>query len=419
MATFVSVSTLAVEPTISDVVVRQRWPWSRHVDIDYVLTCDSTQRMDVALAAYEGDTPLTIPVMEALSGDVFGVARGARRMVFDPMKTEYTNQPLSRFKAMLTPSPSPVYMIVDLTNAPGSLASVEYIYPGDGRLVTEGRHTNVWFDVTNDPAYATDRLVLRRVSAGTVLMNPSANTPVTLTRDFYAGVFEVTQRQWELIMGNTPSKFNNSAYYATRPVETVSYESIRGAADGTPPINWPATGTAVATNSFLGKLRQLTGLSTFDLPTEAQWAHLCRAGTSTLYNDGDAGVNFDGDNAMTNAWMELLGRYKYNGGLVNGITAAPANSAPEYGTALVGSYQANAWGVYDTHANVFEWCRDWYTNTLVSAIDPEGPLTGATRSLRSGTLVYQPALCVASTRSYAAPGAGGYTSGFRIVVLLP
>ena len=105
---------LAGAPKVSDVVVRQRWPWNGKVSIDYVLTCDDTQRVDVALAAYEGETSLALPE-ESLSGDLYSVAQGMRRIVWDPSKSDYTNATLTQFRVTLTPTLSPVYMIVDLT----------------------------------------------------------------------------------------------------------------------------------------------------------------------------------------------------------------------------------------------------------------------------------------------------------------
>jgi formylglycine-generating enzyme required for sulfatase activity len=90
---------------------------------------------------------------------------------------------------------------------------------------------------------------------------------VTLTKDFYIGVFEVTQKQWELVMSNWPSCFNNIDVREVRPVEQVSYNDIRGSTTG---AGWPVNSNVDAT-SFMGKLRQKTGIEAFDLPTEAQW----------------------------------------------------------------------------------------------------------------------------------------------------
>ena len=138
-----ALNALAAEPTISDVVVRQRWPWSKLVDIDYVLTADPTQRVDVAVNAYNGSVSLALPT-ESLSGDLYNISEGLHRIVWDPTVTSYTNNVvLTKFRVGLVQTPVPVYMIVELTKNAATDAQIEYIYPSDARLETNGRFTNV------------------------------------------------------------------------------------------------------------------------------------------------------------------------------------------------------------------------------------------------------------------------------------
>lgn len=375
--------------TVSDVTVRQRWPWSRLVDIDYMLTGDPTQRADVSVTAFNGSETLSLPDT-SLSGDLYSVAQGTRRIVWDPMKTAYTNQTLTQFRVDLTPTNPPVYMIVDLTKSAGADGQIEYVYPGDARLETYGRFTNVWFGVTNESVYATDKIVLRRVSAGTFNMGEGAGVTVTLTKDFYVGVFEVTAVQWDRVM-------NNNSTSGKLPKNNVSYDDIRGSTNDMPRIDWYTTGSAVSPTNFIGRLRVKTGLGTFDLPTEAQWEYLCRAGTTSYYSDGVSTSSSD-----TNI-LNRLGWWSGNSGTV----------AHE-----VGGKEANGWGLYDTHGNLFEFCLDW-SGTIIGVSDPTGPVSGSNRGRRGGSGWNNAASSASAIRNSNIPSYVGVNNGFRMVRTLP
>ena len=239
VALFVSMAALKAQPTISNVTVKQRWPWSRLVDIDFELECEPEASMDIVVEAYDDSFRLTLPPA-SLSGDLAGVQRGALRIVWDPTITDYISDGvLPKFRVELTPIPVPLYMIVDLTKSAEDEEQIKYVYESDltnnvwgswvkNPVTNDGTVVKsvVWTGVTNDLTYVTDKLVLRRIPKGTFKMYGGVST--TLTEDFYAGVFEVTQRQWELVMGDKPSWFNHPDYYMTRPVERVSYNTIRG-----------------------------------------------------------------------------------------------------------------------------------------------------------------------------------------------
>ena len=229
--------------------------------------------------------------------------------------------------------------------------------------------------------YKTSKLVLRHIPAGSFIMGGRAtdypgavNTNlhmVTLTKDFYMGVFEVTQRQWELVMGNRPSRFTNETCYASRPVDSVSYADIRG---GTKGITWPET-KEVDVDSFAGQLRKKVGLIGFDLPTEAQWQYACRAGTTTALSNGQ---NLS---SVSNA-VELTetARYAFNSGwaidtymnTAQGYRWTDWNCTTDKGTAAVGSYPANPFGLYDMDGNLCEIVLDVYTDSVTGSVNPTG-----------------------------------------------
>lgn len=266
----------------------------------------------------------------------------------------------------------------------------------------------------NSDIYKTSRLLMRRIPKGTFTMGTrSTDYPgafdaglhqVTLTKDFYLGVFEVTQRQWELVMGSRPSYFNNAAYYATRPVEQVSYFMIREHTNNSAiSPNWPET-TAVHADSFMGRLRSKTGLPGLDLPTESQWEYACRAGTTAALNSGNNLTNTAGD-----AFMAEVGRYAFNGG----SESSPA-STTAFGSAAAGTYLPNAWGLYDMHGNVKEWCLDWYGSYPGAVSDPKGASSGSTRVCRGGRWVFHAYICTSSYRLYFDPGSISRYFGFRV-----
>ena len=277
-------------------------------------------------------------------------------------------------KAMPVLKQKPKYVVIDLS---GGTNATHYPVSYLDEVPTGG-----WSD-----AYKTAKFVLRHIPAGSFVMGgrntdyPGAvNTNlhmVTITRDFYMGVFEVTQRQWELVMGNRPSAFTNETCYATRPVECVSYMDIRGGVKG---ITWPES-KDVDEGSFMAQMRKKSGLTGFDLPTEAQWEYACRAGTTTALPNGK---NLSD---MTNA-VELTetARYAFNSGWAtdvyrgfsDGYVWTDYNCTDVKGTAKVGSYAANPFGLYDMSGNVCEILIDVYTNCLYGSINPIGPAASTT-----------------------------------------
>ena len=184
---------------------------------------------------------------------------------------------------------------------------------------------------------------------------------VTIADPFYIGKYEVTQEQWESVMGNNPSEIKDGKY----PVTDVSWEDCK---------------------EFIKKLNTKTK-GGYRLPTEPEWEHACRAGTTTAYSFG------------------------------NEITPKDANYRDsKIGRPVaVGCYSPNAFGLYDMHGNVWEWCEDW--NGLLQngeVTDLIGPLTGEHGVLRGGSFYFVESFARSSFRSGITPIYGYYAKGFRL-----
>ena len=198
---------------------------------------------------------------------------------------------------------------------------------------------------------------------------------VTLTKGYWLGETEVTQAQWESVMGSNPSHFKG----ASRPVEQVSWEDCQA---------FIAKVNREARRQFGGDAR---------LPTEAEWEYACRAGTQTAYSWGNS---LNGDKANCN------GNYPY-GTTIKG--------SYKHETVNVRSYSPNAWGFYDMHGNVWEWCQDWYGAYPSEAVtDPTGLALDDSRVLRGGCWFSNARYCRSAIRNWIGPGDRNYDCGFRL-----
>lgn len=193
---------------------------------------------------------------------------------------------------------------------------------------------------------------------------------VVLTKAFWLGRTELTQEQWETVMGNTPSKFAGKDL----PVENVSWDE------------------AVTFCGRLNEMRLLPAGWQWGLPTEAQWEHACRAGTT-----GPFAGNLD-----EMAWH------------VRGD--APENKRRPH---RVGSKKPNSWGLYDMHGNVWEWCADWHDAEYPSGMstDPTGPATGNKRVTRGGCWMNTEIHGRSARRMGVAPDWHRDAIGFRVAVV--
>ena len=253
-------------------------------------------------------------------------------------------------------------------------------------LVVDLDCTNTWYFYTSTNAfpngglandiYRKSKLVMRKIPASGVVWrmgSPSSESTdstvrphyVTLTNDYYMGIYLITQAQYLKFASSNPSQSKGASESELRPVEYLAMEPFRGAASAGAAYDWPDKGHAVAPSSFLGQLRGRTGID-FDLPTEAEWEYACRAGTGTRYNIGTDSTSQSV--LKTFAWGYASG------------DSSTINSP-------VGRRLPNAWGLYDMHGMEHERCLDWYADDIYATgvvTNPPGPRTGTTRVLKGG-----------------------------------
>ncbi|MBO4545754.1 MAG: formylglycine-generating enzyme family protein [Verrucomicrobia bacterium] len=209
--------------------------------------------------------------------------------------------------------------------------------------------------------------------------NNETQHKVTLTQGYWLGKYEVTQKQYQAIMGKNPSNFKG----ATLPVEKVSWEDAMA-----------FCAKLTASEKEAGRLP--SGYE-YTLPTEAQWEYACRAGTTTALNSGK-----DLTNGTQCSEMGEVGWYSYNSGEK---------------THPVGQKKPNAWGLYDMHGNVLEWCLDWNGDyPLAPVTDPTGPDNGTSRVIRGGGWNFIAGGCRSASRSNYGPTYNSYFCGFRVAL---
>ena len=271
--------------------------------------------------------------------------------------------------------------LVSTNLLPGTVASVEW-----AASVT-GPWTNTWADLaavtadTNGAIRVSVPMFYRvrgyavptnlvAIPAGTFVMGSPASEPVrydnetqhtvTLTKGFCMGKYEVTQAEYLAVMGNNPSYFQGG----NLPVEKVTW--------------YDAVAYCVALTARERSAGRLPAGYGYRLPTESEWEYACRAGTTTPFHYG---------NELRSGMANFYGYDEY----------PPCGTSPYWyccynpsgiflgRTTSVGSYAPNAWGLYDLHGNVFEWCQDWYAPYPGGAVsDPQGAPTGSRRVHRGG-----------------------------------
>ena len=342
--------------TVTGVNALQRWPWNGLVDVDFtiagagagdVFTIDLSAEYaggDKKIAAYTYTT-------EPIAGN------GSHRITWN-MGKDYPEFRAEDLCVSVTATPfsdnTPVYMVIDLSGGKDAAK-----YPVRYTTTAPAIH-----DPSENLAAAladkcrTSELWLRRISAAGSLSAQSWRVPaddntsfwVKLTKDFYIAIFETTQGQWNRLTGEWPSEFSHETYREVRPVENVSVTNVRGK------WAWPEDKT-IAEDCVLKKLRDRTGLATIDLPTQAQFVYAASV--------GDTGIGKEyyryRDPSGAHYAIEEIARYNANSGHADGLVPDDKSQCDlSLGTACVGSYKPNAFGLYDMIGNVYDLCLDVY-----------------------------------------------------------
>jgi formylglycine-generating enzyme required for sulfatase activity len=348
---------------VGRVIVRQQWPWSTHINVDFELSgVSAAAPADITLRCYDGETEIpSEKVSAAVSGRRFAVAEGGTHTLhLDPAALfGEERKTVPDFKVVVSANETaavdiePIYMIVDLaTGEKKKLCRADfYNYPEKyGTYETDfsvfGASTTlpsvfIWTGVTNNEEYVTTKLVLRRIpAAGAEWPFASASSKITakLTQDFWIGVFELTQAQYYALKGSYDGYFTNEETYPKHKTYPMCGVAWRNLLDGT---------------EALGILASRAGL-TVNFPTELHWEYAAKGGA--------ANATLGYSNVDRVAWYKKT-------------TNESGHPEP------VGRKYPNAFGLYDVLGNVREMCRDWYAGGCNTDIEAEFvEETGVTQS---------------------------------------
>ena len=347
--------------SISNVVVNQRWPWSEKVDVDFILSGDVS---DVHVSARWDAHPEPYAL-----GMLSDCDPGHHRFTWDPSSSPFAGRTLTGFTVTVTNEiVVRTYAVIDLVNGGCTYRSAP---PAGG-----------WTD-----EYKSTKMVFRRIPAGTYTLGEPRETfahfghwnvdwatrimnrrTVTLTSDFYVGIFKYTEAQHACLMGA-----GGAASF--EPVH-VSYNDLRGAKPG---VDWPTTGYKVAGGSIVAKLRTKAGDGiVVDLCEEEQWEAAARAGKATFWPNG----------GTVDESMDVLNDY------LDAI-AIWSHATVDLPQSPVGLKNDNGWGLYDIVGLDGEWALDTAAFASSDAApadglpvwsrDPTGASQGEARLLKSST----------------------------------
>ena len=416
--------------TVEQVKVRQQWPWSTDVKVEYTLS-GVTAPVDISITAYDGERQLdTAALVAATTGDRFAISdNGVHTLTIDPVKAFGTGQiALADFKVRVDLTESSesmtevVYKVIrlsdgdcrDITRADFFNGKVDGGYETDYSKIDSAYSTTlsdvlIWTGVTNDVAYKTTHIVMRHIKCKGVqwtmgdpstLLNYSANAPecqVILTNDFWISVFPITVGQHTLIgAGNRTTTYGNYPAETNLCPATGWRDNIREKDS----VSWPANRHSVNSASWLGKMRSKTGYD-FELATEAQWEFAARGGVYGLHlYTGE----ITDTNAKLDAALKKIAWFNGNTRVDNKNWWHP-----------VGTRKPNAYGIYDMLGSAAEYVlnRLYTYDTENIAYEPEGGDTGSFVS-RSLTLQNDYTYIRCGYRFTSLPNIGSF--GCRVIL---
>ena len=385
----------SAEISITGVTARQRWPWNSLVDVDFTINGAAVGEafaIDVTAECAGGEKKLaaytytTEPV----------VAGSSTHRITWNLGKDYPNFHAEDLRVSVTATPfsasTPVYMVIDLS---GGKDATKYPvrYTTTPPVHVQGR--------MNEPCQTTELWLRRIPAAGHIFVNAGYAVPsdsnnsfwTKLTKDFYIAIFETTQQQWYQMTGTWPSKYSNETYRASRPMDSFYAERIFNRNGAT----WSDENRTLLSTCLMQTLRDRTGISTLNLPTDAQWQFAACAGTITTPASATSRYRYSDENGSEYAANDVA-RIKTNKTETDSDLCS-TNAA----TACVGSYKPNAFGLYDMLGNVWEVVLGNYVslanlktyykdnNYEFPIIDPQGlsvatatSLNGSDRGIKRG-----------------------------------